>query len=205
MASHRPSDCKSVMAGRMIRCDRGQPHQVAALRMTVMGVIVKNLVRVLCLVLILAAQPCAGAVPNKTYTSEQFGFSFDYPASWSIQEHLAKDRSTLLTLKLLSRNEDVDILRDYSPGSFGIEVFANPRQLELGDWLDEHGWPFGDGDRSVTATSIGGRPALEIATGKMFAPNRFIYVAAHDVVVRVAPLAAQSQEILRSFRFEPER
>ena len=152
-----------------------------------------------------AAQPPAGAVPSKTYTSEQFKFSFDYPASWSLQERSASDRSKLLTLKLLSRDEDVEVLRDYSPGSFAVEVFANPRQLALRDWLDEHGWPFGEGGRSVTATSVGGLPALEIATGKMFAPNRFIYVAAHDVVVRVAPLAAQSQAILRSFRFEPQR
>jgi hypothetical protein len=173
--------------------------------MTFMGVIMKNLVGVLCLVLILGAEPSAGAVPNKTYTSEQFGFSFDYPASWSVQERSAGDGSKLLTLKLLSRDEDVDVLRDYSPGSFGIEVFPNPRQLELRNWLDEHGWPFGESGRSVTAASIGGQPALEIATSKMFAPNRFIYVAAHGVVLRLAPLAAQSQAVLRSFRFEAER
>ncbi len=151
-----------------------------------------------------AAQPSTG-VSNKTYTSEQFKFSFDYPASWSVQERSSSEDSKLLTLKLLSRDEDVDVLRDYSPGSFGIEVFSNPMRLELRDWLNEHGWPFGEAGRSVTATSVGGLPALEIATGKMFAPNRFIYVAAHDVVVRLAPLAAQSQMILRSFRFEPER
>jgi hypothetical protein len=167
-----------------------------------MSVIMKNLVRVLCLVLL---QTSAAAAANKTYTSEQFGFSFDYPASWSLQEHSAGDRSKLLSLKLLSPDEDRDVLRDYSPGSFGVEVFANPGQLELRAWLDEHGWPFGESGRSVTATSIGGRPALEIATAKMFAPNRFIYVAGPGVVVRLAPLAAQSQAVLRSFRFEPER
>jgi hypothetical protein len=152
-----------------------------------------------------AAQPSTEAVPSKTYKSEQFKFSFDYPASWSLQEGSTPDRSQLLSLKLLSPDENVDVLRDYSPGSFGIEVFANPRQLELRDWFDEHGWPFGESGRSVTATSIGGLPALEIATGKMFAPNRFIYVAAHGVIVRLAPLAAQSQAVVRSFRFEPEQ
>jgi hypothetical protein len=162
----------------------------------------KNLVRVLCLVLV---QTAAAAAADKTYTSEQFGFSFDYPASWSLQEHPAGDRSKLLSLKLLSPDEDRDVLRDYSPGSFAVEVFANPRQLELRDWLDEHGWPFGESGRSVAATSVGGQPALEIATAKMFAPNRFIYVDGHDVIVRLAPLAAQSQAILRSFRFERER
>jgi hypothetical protein len=152
-----------------------------------------------------AGEPSTAAVPTKTYKSEQFKFSFEYPASWSVQEGATSDRSQLLSLKLLSRDENVDVSRDYSPGSFGIEVFANPRQLELRDWLDAHGWPFGESGRSVTATSIGGLPALEIATGKMFAPNRFIYVAAHGVIVRLAPLAAQSQAVLRSFRFEPEQ
>jgi hypothetical protein len=182
--------------------DPGEDY--APLRMTFVGVIMKILVRVLCLA-ILVAQPAAGAVPTRTYTNEQFGFSFDYPASWSVQERSAGDRSKLLTLRLLSPDEDVEVLRDYSPGSFAIEVFANPGQLELRDWLDQQGWPFGESGRSVTATSVGGLPALEIATGKMFAPNRFIYVAAHGVIVRLAPLAAQSQAILRSFRFEPER
>jgi hypothetical protein len=152
-----------------------------------------------------AAHPAMGAEPTRTYRSEQFQFSFDYPASWSIKEDSKRDRSQLLILKLLSRDQNVEVLRDYSPGSFAIEVFANPRRLELRDWLDEHGWPFGEGGRSVTATSVGGLPALEIATGKMYAPNRFIYVAADGVVLRVAPLAAQSQEILRSFRFQRER
>jgi photosystem II reaction center protein PsbP len=152
-----------------------------------------------------AAEPSTGTVPTKTYKSEQFGFSFDYPASWSVQQGSPSDRSQLLSLKLLSRDQNVDVMRDYSPGSFAIEVFANPGQLEVRDWLDEHGWPFGESGRSVTATSIGGLPALEVATGKMLAPNRFIYVAAHDVIVRLAPLAAQSPAILRSFRFEPER
>lgn len=161
--------------------------------------------RVITGMLLVAFAIVATAAPSRTYRSEQFKFSFDYPASWTVREESASDRAKLLTLKLLSRDEDVEVLRDRSPGSFMIEVFANPRRLELRDWLDEHGWPFGAGDRSVTATSVDGLAALEIATGKMYAPNRFIYVAAHGVIVRIAPLAAQSQSILRSFRFEPER
>jgi hypothetical protein len=173
--------------------------------LTFMAPILKNLVLLLCLVLLLPADPCAGAALNKTYTSEQFGFSFDYPSSWSVQERSDGDGSKLLTLKLLSPDENVDVLRDYSPGSLGIEVFPNPQRLELRKWLDEHGWPFGQSGRSVTTTSIGGRPALEIATARMFAPNRFIYVAADGFVVRLAPLAAESPAILRTFRFERER
>ena len=152
-----------------------------------------------------AAQPPTTGAATKTYTSEQFKFSFDYPASWSLREDRAASGSKLLTLRLLSREQDIEVLRERSPGSFAVEVFANPGRLQLRAWLDQHGWPFGEAGRSVTATSIGGQPALEIATQKMFAPNRFIYVDAHGVIVRLAPLAAQSPAILRSFRFEPER
>ena len=86
-------------------------------RLTFMASIMRNLVLLLCLVLLLPADPSAGAAPNKTYTSEQFGFSFDYPSSWSVQERSVGDGSKLLTLKLLSPDENVAVLRDYSPGS----------------------------------------------------------------------------------------
>jgi heme/copper-type cytochrome/quinol oxidase subunit 2 len=152
-----------------------------------------------------AAQPSPESAATRTYKSAQFKFSFDYPASWSIREESSTDRSTLLALKLLSPDENVDVLRERSPGSFSVEVFANPDRLLLRAWLDNHGWPFTDRNRSVTPTSVGGLRALDITTGQMYAPNRFIYVTAHGVVIRIAPLAAQAPAVLRSFRFEPER
>jgi hypothetical protein len=47
-----------------------------------------------------AAQPSTEAVPSKTYKSEQFKFSFDYPASWSVQEKSTSDRSQTPELEI---------------------------------------------------------------------------------------------------------
>jgi hypothetical protein len=146
----------------------------------------------------------AAAVARKTYSNDRFGFAFEYPASWSLVESRgAQSSDALLSLKFLSREENVPVLRDYSPGSVSIEVFANPGRQPLRDWLDVHGWPFDAAGRSVTSTFIGGLPAMEVATGKMFAPNRFTYVATKDWVVRLSALAPDSHVVVQSFRFNP--
>jgi hypothetical protein len=140
----------------------------------------------------------------KSYNNDRFGFAFDYPASWSlVEKHEPQSGEALLSLKLLSPDDNVPVRRDYSPGSVGIEVFANPMRRPLREWLDEHGWPFDANGRSVTDTSIGGLPALEVATGKMFAPNRFTYVANEEWVLRLSALAPDSQSVVQSIRFHP--
>jgi hypothetical protein len=147
---------------------------------------------------------CAGATERKSYSNDRFGFAFDYPASWSlIEQRSSRSGEAVLSVKLLSPDENVPVRRDYSPGSVSIEVFANPARRPLREWLDEHGWPFGPAGRSVTPTSIGGLPALEVATGKMFAPNRFTYVASKDWVLRLSALAPDSEIVVRSIRFDP--
>lgn len=145
---------------------------------------------------------CAAGAERKSYNNDRFGFAFDYPASWSLIEKPGSN-AALLSLKLLSPDENVPVRRDYSPGSVGIEVFANPNRRPLREWLDEHGWPFDAAGRSVTPTSIGGLPALEVATGKMFAPNRFTYVATKNWVLRVSAIEPDSQTVVQSIRFNP--
>ncbi len=172
-------------------------------------------VQVVLAILAAVAIPCANSSPavdaastaetaRKTYVNDRFGFAFDYPATWSVIERQGEQPGEpLLSLKFLSREENVAVLRDYSPGSVSIAVFANPARQTLREWLDEHGWPFDAAARSVTPTSIGGLPALEIATGKMFAPNRFTYVATKDWILRLSVLAPDSHTVVQSFRFNP--
>jgi hypothetical protein len=149
------------------------------------------------------ATSCAAAA-NKSYSNPRFGFAFDYPDSWTLVEQPgAKSSEAMLSVKLLSPDENVPVRRDYSPGSVGIEVFANPDRRPLREWLDEHGWPFEATGRSVTPTSVGGLPALEVATGKMFAPNRFTYVASKDWVLRLSALAPGANTVVQSIRFRP--
>lgn len=159
--------------------------------------------RVVLAIIAASVLPFAAASERTSYNSDRFGFTFDYPVAWSlVEKQQPQSGEALLSLKLLSPDENVPVRRDYSPGSVGIEVFANPKRRPLREWLDEHGWPFG-ADRSVTATSLGGLPALEVATGKMFAPNRFTYVANEDWVLRLSALAPDSQSVVQSIRFHP--
>lgn len=148
------------------------------------------------------AMSCATA-EDKSYSNDRFGFAFDYPASWTLIEQKPQSTEAMLSVKLLSPDENVPVRRDYSPGSVSIEVFANPTRRPLREWLDEHGWPFEAAGRSVTPTSIGGLPALEVATGKMFAPNRFTYVASKDWVLRLSALAPDANRVVQSIRFNP--
>lgn len=151
-----------------------------------------------------ADAPAAVLVERKLYNNDRFGFAFDYPASWSLVEKQgSRSTAAMLSLKLLSPDENVPVRRDYSPGSVGIEVYGNPTRRPLSEWLDEHGWPFDAAGRSVTPTSVGGLPALEVATGKMFAPNRFIYVASKDWVMRLSTLAPDAASVVQSIRFDP--
>lgn len=144
------------------------------------------------------------ATARKSYNNDRYGFAFDYPAEWALVETQgSSSNSSLLALKLLSPDENVPVRRDYSPGSVSIEVFANPSQRSLRAWLDETGWPFDAAGRSVTSTTLGGLPALEVSTGKMFAPNRFTYVARQGWVLRISALAPDSASVVRSIRFDP--
>lgn len=118
-------------------------------------------VQVVLAILAAVAMPCASSSPavdagsaaetaSKTYVNERFGFAFDYPATWSVIEGQGEaPGEPLLSLKLLSREENVAVLRDYSPGSVSIAVLANPARRTLRAWLDEHGWPFDAAGRSV--------------------------------------------------------
>jgi hypothetical protein len=160
--------------------------------------------RVLLAIVATFATSSWAAAEHKSYDNGRFGFGFDYPASWSVVEKQgSQSGEAMLSLKLLSPDENVPVRRDYSPGSVSIEVYANSTRRPLRKWLDEHGWPFDAAGRSVTETSLGGLPALEVATGKMFAPNRFTYVASQDWVLRLSALAPDSQIVVQSIRFNP--
>lgn len=151
-----------------------------------------------------AAETTEAATAHKSYKNDRYGFAFDYPASWAVVEkHELQSNAALLSVKLLSPDEDIPVRRDYSPGSVSIEVFANPAQQPVREWLDKNGWPFDATGRSTATTAIGGLPALEVTTGKMFAPNRFTYVANKNWIFRLSTIAPESEMVVRSLRFNP--
>lgn len=140
---------------------------------------------------------------GKTYASEEFGFSFQYPADLVVSENRGEETSPgalLLTVRLLGPEESDPALREHAIGRFSVAVLGNPEKLAVRDFLDTYGWPFGPGE-GATSTEVGGVPALDVTTGRMLAPNRFLYVSWNEVVLRMAPTGAESDRILRSFRF----
>ena len=146
----------------------------------------------------------SGAVDKQswqTYVNKDFGFSIDYPPSVTVVESRTNGHgSLLLSVRLLGPEETSPVLRDRAPGRFALAVFANRERLALAAWLDANGWPFGAGLGDASSIEIGGAAALDIATGRMLAPNRYIYVASNGVIIRMAPIGSESERILNSFR-----
>ncbi len=138
-----------------------------------------------------------------TYESEEFGFAFEYPSELVPSENRGRETSAgalLFTVRFLGPEESDPALRGHAIGRFSVDVLANPRKLAARDWLDAHGWPFGPGE-GASATEVGGAPALDVTTGRMLAPNRFLFVSRNDVILRIAPTGSESGGILASFRF----
>jgi len=137
------------------------------------------------------------------YTSEEYRFTFDYPselAPFELRGSASAPPEPLFTVRVLAPEESAPEIRAYAIGRFSVDVVANPRKLAVRDWLDAYGWPFGAAEGGRPA-EVGGLPALDVTTGRELAPNRFLYVSRGDVVLRIAPIGAESQDILRSFRF----
>jgi hypothetical protein len=133
--------------------------------------------------------------------NERFGFAFHYPPALRVVESQGDGTGArLLQLRLLGAEHDDPLLRDRFPGHFALEVFANPRRLALPDWLDEHGWPFGKHGSTLAAITVGGIAALDMSTGRMLSPNRYIYLATDGFIIRLTPLGLASETILHSFR-----
>jgi hypothetical protein len=140
---------------------------------------------------------------RKRYTSAEFRFTFDYPselAPFELRGSAKAPPEPLFTVKVLTPEEAAPEIRAYAVGRFSVDVVANPRKLAVRDWLDAYGWPFGAAEGGRPA-EVGGLPALDVTTGRELAPNRFLYVSRGDIVLRIAPIGAESQDILRSFRF----
>jgi hypothetical protein len=134
------------------------------------------------------------------YVNARFGFAFSYPPSLRVVESQDPgEGARLLRLRLLGPAEDAPLVRERVPGHFALEVFANPHRLAPQPWLEAHGWPFGPQGTTLAPITVGGRAALEVSTGRMLAPNRYIYVATEHVMIRLAPIGRDAEAILHSF------
>lgn len=144
------------------------------------------------------------AVPQRwnSYTNEEFGLKFQYPPSLTvIEDQDAETQTLLLRVRVIGSEHADPLLRDRLPGYFEVDVFSNPREVSVEDWLDTHGWPFGDKrDSTISSTQVSGTLAHEVTTGKMMGPNRYVYLVANGLLLRLAPIGSDSEAIMNSFR-----
>jgi hypothetical protein len=116
-----------------------------------------------------------------------------------VESQDAGEGARLLRLRLLGPEKDDPLLRERFPGHFALEVFANPHRLAPQHWLEAHGWPFGTQGTTLAPITVGGRAALDVSTGRMLSPNRYIYVATAHVMIRLTPIGRDAEAILHSF------
>lgn len=136
----------------------------------------------------------------RSYVNERFGFAFRYPPSLSVVESQGEgEGARLLLLRLRGPEKDDPLLRDRLPGHFALEVFANPHRLAPQNWLDAHGWPFGTRGNTLATITVGGLAALDVSTGRMLSPNRYIYLATEHFMIRLTPIGRDAEAILHSF------
>lgn len=139
----------------------------------------------------------------KTYTNDKYGFVIDYPASLIlIEDKLPPTNLLVFSFRLLSSSllASDPLLREREPGQFSLQVFSNPKNMSLSVWLDREGWPLGLKADNAVSIDINGLMGLDISSGRMLAPNRFVYLSLGGFIIRMVPIAYPSEQILQSFR-----
>ncbi len=139
----------------------------------------------------------------QTYTNDKYGFVIDYPASLIlVEDKLLPTNLLVFSFRLLSSSllAGDPLLRDREPGQFALQVFSNPKDLSLSEWLDREGWPLGLKADNAVSIEINGLMGLDISSGRMLAPNRFVYLPLGAFIIRMMPIAYPSEQILKSFR-----
>lgn len=79
---------------------------------------------------ILNASPTYAAEGNHTYRDREYGFSFDYPASWSAQPGLGRNTRVVITAPTDQPEANCNVIVRYVP------TIANQTQVELNRGLD---------------------------------------------------------------------
>lgn len=79
---------------------------------------------------ILNASPTYAAEGNHTYRDREYGFSFDYPASWSAQPGLGRNTRVVVTAPANQPEANCNVIVRHVP------AMANQTQVELNHGLD---------------------------------------------------------------------
>ena len=144
----------------------------------------------------------------KTYTNDQYGFSFKYPSDWILNTNANGLVSVSNTTKVDPKLSDLENFADGNNGSIGfmIQKSANPNLLSTRVWFSEY---FKDGFSSKPESdediTFSGRSGVRIALADM-GVNIITYVPDGTNIIVISHQKADKftaiyNQILSTFKF----
>jgi len=134
------------------------------------------------------------------YTDPNFGFSLQYPDTYTILEeppNFTEISPTMIgRLRMLEPSLANSDFAELEPPKFSIEIYANDEGLSLNAWVDAN-LPGGDKENF----EIDGANCTKLTRQALLAPNQFIVCEYSGNMYKFTPLGLYSEEILASFKF----
>jgi hypothetical protein len=124
------------------------------------------------------------------YTSNRFGFQFDYPVDFVVESRSASENGSDRPIESI----DIWTQRDYDaiqsevpptelPPNISVAVQQNPQRLPLRDWVMQNNW-FVSPDRFTSLTIAGQRAIAFHSTGLYESENVLLSIPnSSDVIV----------------------
>lgn len=147
-----------------------------------------------------SSEPAGDPASWPIYSDATFGFTLHYPNTYTIVPEPAQADASVpdrvKQVRFLDKTLAASDTAALQPADFAIEVFANPSNRTLVDWLDMQALA---GDRS--ALTIGAQPAYRVSLKTQQYPNQFYYVAVSRYIYRITALGAYGEQILATITF----
>lgn len=146
-------------------------------------------------------------VGNKTYRSENLGFSFTYPATYFLETREEGDgHKGHFVVMLTEDTEENRLVREgKSPGREGpvsimFDAYQSPDQIILLDWVKENSAsnfiPLG---KDITETTIVGKPAISYRWSGLYEADAFALVNRDYIFVGTATYIFPGDQIRKDF------
>lgn len=160
---------------------------------------------------------------QSTYTSEAYGFSFDYRAGedgYTLLEVVpsSQDDADLKHIVVLMQKADYDALQAVpqdtlreGPPTINVAVYDNPQNVPVGEWIDAHPSAV-NRDLvlgAITEDTIASEPALRMKTDGLYVTNVALvshggrlYLFTGGFIDENSPLAHDFEPLLSSIEWK---
>lgn len=142
----------------------------------------------------------AGEIASwQVYRNEDYGLELRYPEKYVLQQPGGEPQPRPALRLWFGEEIAADSpVAGRVPPLFAVDVYDNPEQQDLRDWLEATGVRVQPGRRTLTPHEVASREGLVLALSAQLAPNTFYYVAAGPYVYRFTPLGPDGGEILET-------